>query len=172
MNYRTILREKEKRKMGSRYQSIKYFLLGVSVCSVMMLSLQQKCINKWKKAAQKNRGLFRLMDQWTNIKQEGKHLDMYFIKNNYKNIAIYGMGYVGIRLAKELKGSKIKIVYGIDRNADNIYSDVKVITMDNKLSKVDAIVVTVMDEFDEVSEMLSEKVGCAIIAIEDIINEI
>ena len=151
---------------------MKYFFLGGSVGSIMMLCLQQKCINKWKKTAQKNRGLFRLMDQWTKIKQEGKHLDTYFIKNNYKNIAIYGMGYVGIRLVKELKESQVKIVYGIDRNADNIYSDIKVITMDEELSKVDAMVVTVIEDFDEVCELLSEKVDCAVIAIEDIINEI
>ena len=42
--------------------------------------------------------------------------------NVYKEIAIYGMSYLGERLADELAGSDITVKYAIDRNADNIYA--------------------------------------------------
>lgn len=148
------------------------FLLGIGIPFFFTTKFQQKCIDRWKKESDKNRGLFLLMDQWANIKQEGKNLEVYFVKNNYKKIAIYGMGYVGIRLVKELKYSEIEIAYGIDRNADTIYSDIKLITMDSSLEDVDAIVITTMEGYDEICEALSERVKCSFISIEDILNEI
>lgn len=75
-------------------------------------------------------------------------------------------------LLKELKDSEIEVLYGIDRNAADIYSEIKVVTLDNTLQEVDAVVVTLLDGFEEVYEVLSGKLSCPIIAIEDIINEI
>ncbi len=158
--------------MKTRYQLIIGFLLGSGIASAFLLKLQQNCINKWKKLTLKNRGLFLLMTQWINIKQEGKKIENYFLKNKIKRIAIYGMSTVGICLAKELKKSNIEIAYGIDRNAANIYSEIKVVTMNESLINVDAVVVTVIDEFENIHEILSKKMDCPIIAIEDIINEI
>lgn len=148
------------------------FLLVIGIISFLIIRLQQKCINSWKTAAAKNRALYMLMERWTNIKQEGKNLQTYFIKNKYNKIAIYGMGDVGLRLRKELKHSEVEVLYGIDRNAGNIHSDIKIITIDDDLSVVDAVVVTFMDGFDEVFDVLSKKINCPIVAIEDILNEI
>nr|WP_300786838.1 hypothetical protein [uncultured Acetatifactor sp.] len=153
----------------------KYFfsiLLGLSLMSFFLIRLQQNCINNWKRQANKNRGLFLLMNQWVNLKQDGKKVEGYFIQKNLKRIAIYGMGYVGKRLVKELKRSEIDVVYGIDRNAAAIFSEIELVTMDDDLEDVDAVVVTLVDEYDTVCEMLSHKVKCSVIAIEDIINEV
>lgn len=48
----------------------------------------------------------------------------YFLRNGYKKITIYGMRYVGETLLDELKNSEINVVYGIDKNADFVCSDV------------------------------------------------
>ena len=148
------------------------FLLGAVTAGICLLRLQQRCINNWREQADKNRGLFRLMDQWVSIKQEKKNIEAYFIKNHYKKIAVYGMSYVGLRLVKELKNSEIEIAYGIDRNAANIYSEIKLVTIEENLPDVDAVVVTLVDGFDKVRDMLSKRLSCPVIAIEDIINEI
>lgn len=139
---------------------------------IFLLKFQQDCINKWKYQAIKNRGLFLLMNQWTSVKQNGKEVKKYFIQNNINKIAIYGMGYVGIRLVKELRNSEIEVVYGIDKNAANIYSEIELRTVEDELSDVDAVIVTLIDGFDEVYSVLSKKMDCRIIAIEDVINEI
>lgn len=151
---------------------VKGFLFGMFLTGFFLLRIQQDCINKWKRLAQKNIGLFLLMDQWVNVKQEGKKIEAYFIKNNYKRIAIYGMGSVGLRLVKELKDTEIEIAYGIDQNSANIYSDIKLVTMGEELSDVDAVIVTVAGGFDAISDKLSERMKCPMVAIEDIINEI
>ncbi len=159
-------------KMKEKYIILKCLLTGMGIISFLIMRLQQKCINSWKTATAKNRALFMLMDQWTYIKQEGKNLQTYFTKKKYNKIAVYGMGDVGRHLVKELQHSEVEILYGIDRNARNIHSDIKIITIDDNLPAVDAIVVTLMDGYDEIFDVLSEKIDCPIIAIEDILNEI
>lgn len=153
-------------------QYICILLAGFGLISVLLIKLQQDCINNWRKQSNKNRGLFLLMDQWVYLKQDGRKIEKYFIHNNLKCIAIYGMSYVGKRLTKELKGTEVEVVYGIDRNAANIYSEIELVTMDADLKDVDAIVVTSVDEYDSIYSMLSQKISCPIIAIEDIINEV
>lgn len=158
--------------MKSRFKSVAGILLAIVVPCFFITKLQQNCIDKWKKEALKNKGLFLLMQQWTNVKQEGKDLKSYFEKNNYKRIAVYGMSYVGQCLVKELKNSGIEIVYGIDRNAANLFSKIKVITMDDIFKDVDAIVITAISDFDNICDTLSAKIDCPFISIEDVVNEI
>ena len=82
------------------------------------------------------------------------------------------MSYAGERLLEELKDSKIDVKYGIDKNADGIYSDIELVTMEDKLETVDAIVVTPIFFFDQIEEELSKKISCPIISLEDILYEV
>lgn len=120
----------------------------------------------------KHLSLFLMMNQWVAIKQEGKNLADYFRKNNYSSLAIYGMSYAGERLLEELRNSNIQVKYGIDKNAAGIYSDIKLVTMEDKLDEVDAIVVTSIFFFDEIEQELSKRVDCPIISLEDILYEV
>ena len=111
-------------------------------------------------------------DQWLQIRQEGKTLVEYFTRNGFKTVAVYGMKELGERLCDELKGSDVTVRYAIDRNADTIYADVDVVTPEEELAEVDVIVVTAITYFDEIEEMLCEKVDCPIVSLEDILYEI
>ena len=128
-----------------------------------------KRVGEEKDLAKKHLALFQMMNQWVKIKQDGKNLSSYFEKEGYKEIAIYGMHFAGETLVEELMGSNITIKYGIDRNADKIYADFDVLTPDSSLEQVDAIVVTAITFFDEISEILKDKVNCPIISLEDIL---
>lgn len=90
----------------------------------------------------KHLALFLMMNQWVKVKQEDKNISEYFEENNIKRIAIYGMSYVGERLIEELKVSNIEVAYGIDREAKALNMDVEVVTLDDDLKEVDAVVVT------------------------------
>ena len=131
-----------------------------------------KQINRKSELADKHLALYMLMTQWVKIKQEGKSLVSYFEANGYHNIAVYGMNYVGQTLCKELENSSVTVKYGIDQNAENIYADCEVITMDDELESVDAIIVTPIYYFEEIEGKLVEKVDCPIISIEDIMYEV
>ena len=73
---------------------------------------------------------------------------------------------------EELRDTGIEVVYGIDKKAGSIYSEVNIVTMDDILEDVDAIVVTAITFYDEIEEKLSDKMDCPIISLEDILYEV
>lgn len=116
--------------------------------------------------------LFLLMNQWVKVKQQNKNLCSYFERAGYKKIAIYGMSSVGITLLNELRETGIEVAYGIDKRADEIYAEVDIVTMEEDLNEVDAIVVTAISFFDEIKEKLGEKVVCPVVSLNDVLYEI
>lgn len=119
--------------------------------------------------AQKHLAIMQVMNQWIMDKQNGKDLSNFFLVNGYKEIAIYGMSYLGERLLNELDSTDIVVKYAIDRNADNIYAPCEVVKPDDILSPVDAIIVTPFFFFDEIEKDLENKVDYPIISIEDVV---
>lgn len=147
-------------------------LAGAALGAGLIGRLDGKKAKKGWESSNKHLELFRMMSKWVELKQKGKSLADYFEKNGYKKIAIYGMSYAGEALLGELKGSTVAAAYGIDKNADAIYADIDVVTMDDNLDEVDAVVVTAITFFDEIEEQLSKKMECPIISLEDILYEV
>ncbi len=147
-------------------------IAGTVAGTVMTGKVVQNTLNGTQQMSDKHLALFLMMNQWVKMKQEGKNLAVYFEKNDYHKIAIYGMSYAGETLVDELKDTGIKAAYGIDKNADAIYSDIDIFSMEADLEAVDAIVVTAITFFDEIEQKLSEKMDCPIISLEDILYEI
>lgn len=129
-------------------------------------------IKETQEKSDKHLALFLMMNQWVKVKQAGKNLAEYFEWEGYRQIAVYGMHYAGETLVEELAASNIEVKYGIDRNADQIYADILVVTPDSDLEAVDAIVVTSIQFFEEIKESLSAKIDCPIISLEEIIYQI
>ena len=148
------------------------FLLGAAGGAVGTGKVMGNKVNDWQKMSDKHLALFLMMNQWVKVKQEGKNLSDYFKKNGYKNIAIYGMSYAGETLADELKDSDIKVAYGIDKKADSVYAEFDVVSPEDEMAEVDAVVVTPITFFDEIEAKLGEKMDCPIISLEDILYEV
>ena len=145
---------------------------GAAAGSVATGSATSKKIKEMAEGHAKVHELYMAFDQWLRLRQEGKTLVEYFKQNDYKTMAIYGMKELGERLYDELEGSGVTVKYVIDKNADAICAEVDVVTPDQKLEDVDVIVVTAIYYFDEIEEMLSEKIDCPIVSLEDILYEI
>lgn len=147
--------------------------IGGAATGVIVVGKQlSKRLTDKQRMSDKHLALFLMMNQWVKVKQEGKNLAAYFERNGYHNIAIYGMSYAGETLVEELKGSNIGIKYGIDKNADRIYANVDVVAPDSVLEEVDVVVVTSITFFDEVEQLLAEKIECPIVSLEDILYEV
>lgn len=127
---------------------------------------------KFRSMSDKHLALFLMMNQWVRVKQDGKNLVSYFEKNGYKKIAVYGMSYAGQTLVHELQNTGINVAYGIDNNPALIDEDVEIVSVDDELEPVDAVVVTAITFFDEIQEKLAGKVDCSIISLEDILYEV
>lgn len=115
---------------------------------------------------------YNLLLEWLSVKQQGKDLASYFVKNNYKTVAIYGMKELGEHLYFELKNTNIQVKYAIDKKADDIVSDIKVLCPSDSLESVDVVVVTAIHYFDEIQGELSAIIDADIVSLEDVVYNI
>lgn len=120
---------------------------------------------------EKFRIMYQLMERWMRLKQSGKTLESFFNVYGYKNIAVYGLGDIGKLFINELVDSAINIIYGIDKNV-NAANGIRVVSPNDDFEDVDVVVVTAIAYYGEIAEMLSTKMNCPIVSLEDIIYEV
>ncbi|MCI8966392.1 MAG: hypothetical protein HFH75_02230 [Lachnospiraceae bacterium] len=147
-------------------------LVGTLIGTGFVGKMQNEKLSKARALSDKHFELFKMMTQWVKIKQAGRNLSDYLEKDGYKKIAVYGMSYAGETLINELKNSSVTVSYGIDRNAASLYSDIDIMSINDDLEDVDAIIVTAITFFDEIEKELSEKIDCPIISLRNILNTI
>lgn len=116
---------------------------------------------------------FYLMDFWMNILEEGKEVASFFVNNQYRNAAIYGLGLLGKHLQNQLENSNFPVVYTIDKNIVQ-YNDSGYGLMDatDIISKADVIVVTPIMEYALIKEKLMRLTSSKIISLEEVILSI
>lgn len=124
-----------------------------------------------QKLAEKNRTQFFVMVQWLKLKQTGGNISNYLSERGYKRVALYGMSYTGERVLFELKNAGIEVAYGIDKRAGGVASEINILLPDDNLPRVDAVIVSETFFFEEVKPMLSEKLSCPVISLEEVVYE-
>ncbi len=111
-----------------------------------------------------------LLMMWLQDYQDGRKLVDYFYKRGISSIAIYGFAGLGMAFANDLEDTDVLVKYAIDRNAENVYTELPVLKPDDDLPKVDAIVVAAIHYYGEIKAYMETKVDCAIISLEDVIS--
>ena len=115
---------------------------------------------------------FHILNQWLYLRQRGKGLKLFFQDNLIESVAIYGMGILGERLFDELKEDGITVKYGIDRIASskNI-PDLKIYSSEEEtFQKIDVIVVTPVQDYWAITNVLEMKTVAAIVSLKDVID--
>ena len=127
-------------------------MLGVFIGTVggaaVMEKITCKAIDNCRELTDKNLDLFLLMNKWMKTKQEGRHIKEYLEKRGYKSVAVYGLSHVGRCLLEELKDCDVEIKYAVDRNA---------------------MIVTAVYYFNEISNNLKDKITFPIVSLKDIL---
>lgn len=156
--------------MKNKIKDFTEILLGI----IFLTQIREKDrqIKHWRQSADKSAQIMKLYDQWIFIHQDHKSIYDYFAEKGIKSIAIYGMDNVGERFYEELKDTDIKIKYAIDKKGGSINSDIKMVSPEDELERVDAIVVTVVYYFDAIFKNLSSKTNIPIISLEEILHEV
>lgn len=158
--------------MKKKAISILSAMTGMVMGAGVVTKVKTDKLHVIQKISDKHFSLFLMMNQWVKVKQEGKCLSDWFERNDYKRIAIYGMSYAGKTLVDELANSKLEILYGIDRNQETNYADVSIVSVEDDLEEVDVVIVTAITFFNEIDEMLSKKLCCPIVSLEDVLYEV
>lgn len=151
----------------------KYLIAGISlVAGIAAIGIGVKQLVRYMdKKVELYKKCWNVTCQWICLKQDGVSLEKFFHEKGYRSIAIYGMGRMGGMLYEELKNSDIEVKYGIDRSPYCTYPGLDIIEPEDKLQKVDVIVVTPMMIFDEIKELLSEKTNIPIIHISEVLYD-
>lgn len=147
-------------------------IIGMAVGAGVSSKLAGKTISAKAEKIEKFKNYYGMLNQWLLIRQEGKTLQEYLIRNNYKKIAIYGMGEMGNRLNDELKDSGVKVEYAVDKDAAGVYSELNVVDPEEEFAEVDAIIVTATFAYESIREILERKVDFPIISLEDVVFEV
>lgn len=118
----------------------------------------------------KNQKLLEIMQRWLCIKLEGKSFEYVLIERHIHSIAIYGMGYLGCCFYDQLENSNVSIEYVLDRNRSYLKKVVKVLSLDEELPQVDAIIVTVLEGTEELCRIIKTKFNFRIITLLELLN--
>ena len=114
----------------------------------------------------------KLLDNWMRIRDYNINFAGYFKKYGYHNIAIYGMGRLGTHLLRELRESEINVIFGIDKNNQNTEQAIDIYNPLQEMPEVDAVVITILDEYKEVGDLLKKSMNCSMICLEEIVQEL
>ena len=160
-------------------KTVSYVITGLFLCVLsagvftfaIMRKMLLKDVSLYRELSDKHFALFDLMSQWVKVKQNNKNLATWFDAKDYKRIAVYGMSSVAESLVNELKDSNIEILYGIERNPQEIISKFKVYSPEDRLPEADVIVVTAVYYYDDIVKSLSSKTNVPVVSLEDIVYE-
>jgi len=147
------------------------FVAGGLLSGVYIFRRMARLVDKEARKAHNNLELAYAMSQWVAVKQEGKNLSAALEKRGIKTIAIYGMADIGEHFYQEVKDSGIKVAYGIDQKAKDMFAPIPLYTPNEELPPVDAIVVTPLNYYDEIENTLTAHVKYPILSIQDLMFE-
>lgn len=114
---------------------------------------------------------YNLMERWLTLHEEGKTIPRILKERGISTIALYGLGKIGKHVAWELKDSEVTILYAIDRIVSGMYDEIPVKKVDESFPIVDAVIVTAVYDFEEIEEMLKNRIDCPVISLEEILYE-
>lgn len=110
---------------------------------------------------------YRLVLYW--LKNPNAVLD-YLKANGYKKIGIYGARYLGDCLVEQLQDSEIEVICVVDQNHRELcYSSIMVLSPDDELPQMDALVVAAPISFENIKEKMSKKTCSPILSLAKII---
>lgn len=130
-----------------------------------VIESKNKLIDKYKL-------YYHLNNKWISLKESDRRLGRYFTDNKISSIAVYGMGDIGLNLCDELIKDGIAVKYALDRDLARYDSAIPIKKMEDALETVDAVVITVPDEFEAIRKSLEGKFSCPIISIDEIIYSV
>lgn len=127
-----------------------------------LLSFYKQRMNQYK-------SYWRLMDRWMQKKEAGISLSTSLERRGFRMIAIYGAGILGKHLVNDLSNSDVKIQFYIDARKTGSVDGIRVITPQSSFLNIDAIVVSVIYEFDAIKRKLSRNDMVPVVSLEELV---
>lgn len=113
---------------------------------------------------------YQMMDKWMLYMERGENVCRGLKERGIDAVAIYGMGKVYHHLKYELEKEGVTVKYVIDEK-DEVLGEQNVYMLRDQLPDIKMIIVTVIDEYDKIKEILKKRMlDSVIISVDDFIN--
>lgn len=121
-------------------------------------------------ACDRYRTYWRTLDIWMDCREQGRSIAAWLRTQKVASVAIYGLGMLGRHLLWELEKDGYPVRYSIDQQQEGWPSDLKVYSLDDELPAADAVIVTVMYDFNRIQTILSKKRTWKIWALDEVLD--
>jgi len=128
-----------------------------------------------KKELERFQWLLKITNELLCLNISQKHWYQPLERKGYQNVAVYGMGELGIRLAEDIiLNSSMKLLYGLDQNAHQLSLVCPVYQLEEiyDLPKPDIIVLTAHSTDDILKRSSGDASGCEVLKIEEVIHAV
>lgn len=112
------------------------------------------------------RSYWRVLDLWVGMLEQGKTPLSYIEKAGYKSVAVYGYGMLGKHLVYQLKQEGFNVKYVIDRQVEKKADGIPLYPLQDGLPEVDAVIVTVLYDYDNIMRELTKLLDAAVLPID------
>lgn len=146
-------------------------LLIYVACNLLMTKQE---LEREKAGIKRMSGLLALANQIIRANSQGKTISKIIEERETTSVAIYGMGEIGERIMEDiLLNSPVRLLYGIDIKAAELYMAVPVYTLQQaaEMEKPDLIILTVSGNNDSLKKEIQEKMSCEVMTIGELLCE-
>lgn len=123
----------------------------------------------YKNQAQINKLRWKYTERLLCIAEDEKSVGNDLIKRNINKIAIYGWGYLGRHLYKNIIQSNVEVKYVIDQSVTKSDIDVTIVNFKDDWELVDAIVLTILENQEIVRQQIKQKQDILILELGEIL---
>ncbi len=164
--YEEVLRDKGKSTVSQKKELLERLQERYEVVKDMEADIEPpKSQNNDKRQM-----LAEMIRRWFSIKLEQKSLATVLLQRGIHSVAIYGMGYLGMSLYQELEDSSVEIAYVMDRALSDSDGILKIIRLNEKLPKVDAVIVTVLGNVCDLCDSIRIKCDYQVLTLKDLLD--
>lgn len=153
-------------------KSILICIIGILIIKLILDKWNRYFCNyqiKMMKEVNKYKMYYQLCLYWLQLKEEKGSITSFLINSKYNRVAIYGYGILGKILYSELIAQNVKVEYIIDQNAEKIEEDIPMISLEDEIPEVDVIIVTIVDEFENIKKKIQEMSNSKIVSLQEVI---
>lgn len=130
----------------------------------MLRNIQKKRLDNLDKF----RKMFYTLKDLSMAEADGNGVSGFLERKKLCNVAVYGGGYLGKYLLKKLERSRVKVRYIIDQNAAYLDLGYPAYTIEDKLEDVDAVIVTLVQNEQDVISRLKLKLRADVFTIKEL----
>ena len=121
---------------------------------------------------EKFREMFFVLNKMAVCRESGNVAGKHLWSEGIHQVCIYGDGYIGKRLAGELKECKIETAFFFYSNAQYLTEEIPVYQLEEAPIEVDAVIISLVQHYDSVRNELRKKYKTQIYTVQEVLEDV